>query len=70
MRLALLEEPVHQGAGQGRLAAPGEAGEEQDQALLGRGGAVDVDDLRRLGRVGLGSPAGADQPARTGSGPA
>ena len=39
--LALLEQPVHQRPGERRLAAAGEAGEEEDQALLvGRGPVV------------------------------
>ena len=41
---ALLEQQVHQGAGEGRLAAAGQAGEEQHEALLLRLGLVAVDD--------------------------
>ena len=42
--LALLEDPVHQRPGQGRLAAAGEPGEEQHQALLVGRRPVEVDD--------------------------
>src|SRR5690606_8011428 len=34
----LLEHAVHQGTGQGRLAAAGESGEEEDEPLVGGGG--------------------------------
>ena len=49
MRSPLLEEPVHERPGQRRLAAAGEAGEEQDQALLVGRRPVDVDDVGDLG---------------------
>ena len=52
---ALLEDAVHQRAGEGGLAAAGEAGEEEDQPLLvGRGlvGVHDRGDVVGVGRVG------------------
>ena len=70
--LAGLEDPVHERAGEGRLAAAGEAGEEQDQALPVDRRAVEVDDRADLRRVGLDRVGGlgGSASATTGSGPA
>ena len=65
--LARLEQAVDQGPGERGLAAAGQAGEEQHQALRGRRRAVGVDDLRRSVGVARRRPSSR---ASTGSRPA
>ena len=66
---ALLEQAVHQGLGQRRLAAAGEAGEEQDEALL-LGLRLVAGDDRGDGVGVVGSSVTASESACTGSSPA
>ena len=62
---AALEQPVHQRLRERGLAAAGEAGEEDDQALLARRGPVGADDV---GHVGGRHPARGEVDDRVGPG--